>query len=342
MLAAMEVELIDRLPELNSIVNTIYFGGGTPSILNPTNIELFIDLIRNNKELSDNVEITLECNPEDLNEHNLKRWQTIGINRLSVGVQSFNSSALKILNRAHHKAQAIAGINLARKMGYKNISIDLIFAIPGINKKDLESDIKELLALAPEHLSCYQLTIEPRTALAYQANKNKIKIIGDELSRQQFLFIHDELNAKGYHHYEISNYAKPGYESKHNSAYWTRENYLGIGPSAHSFINNKRRWNIANNAAYIKNINSTNYYSEEELTDNDRFNEKVMTGIRTIKGLDTVKLSKKLSPIELNNFLSKTKQWISNGFAIVKDGQLVLTPEGWLISDMLAAELFLV
>lgn len=339
----MKVELINRLAKLKTEVKTVYFGGGTPSILNPVEIEGFINLVKKNIDLSTNAEITLECNPEDLNDYNLIHWRTIGINRLSIGVQSFNASALKTLNRAHTKKQAIAGIQLARKMGFDNISIDLIFAIPGMKKIDLKEDIEQLLELNPEHISCYQLTIEPRTALAYQAKKNKITIIDEEDNRNQFLLVHDVLTTNNhYHHYEISNYAKKGYESKHNSAYWTRENYLGIGPSAHSFINNKRRWNVANNAVYIKNINTFNYYSEEELTDIDRINELVMTGIRTIKGLDLVTLTKHLSGSELKNFISKTKQWKSNGLATGKDDKLVLTPEGWLISDMLAAQLFLV
>jgi oxygen-independent coproporphyrinogen-3 oxidase len=340
MIDAMKMELINRLPELKTKVKTIYFGGGTPSILKPEEIKNFIKLVNDNKSVSRNAEITLECNPEDLNENNLKQWLTIGINRLSIGVQSFNEFALKTLNRAHTKDQAIKGIKLARELGFNNISLDLIFSIPGMEIKDLKFDINQLLDLDPDHISCYQLTIEPRTALAYQVKNNSIKLINDELSRDQFLLIHDAFTKKGYLHYEISNFAKPGYESKHNSAYWTRENYLGIGPSAHSFINNKRRWNVSNNAKYINNIESSAYFNEEELSSKDMFNELIMTGIRTKKGLKLATLTGILPASELKIFLSKINRWEANDLATIKNGKLVLTPKSWLISDMLATELF--
>jgi oxygen-independent coproporphyrinogen-3 oxidase len=340
MIDAMKMELINRLPEINVKVNTIYFGGGTPSILNPEEIEDFIKLINKNKSVAKNAEITLECNPEDLNEKNLNQWLAIGINRLSIGIQSFNASALKTLNRAHTMEQAITGITLARKKGFNNISLDLIFAIPGMEIRDLEFDIEQLLRLNPEHISCYQLTIEPKTALAYQTKHNKIKLINEENIRNQFLLIHDILTATGYLHYEISNYAKPGFESKHNSAYWTRENYLGIGPSAHSFIDNKRRWNVSNNAKYIKYIDGAGIFNEEKISAKDKFNELVMTGLRTSSGLDIAELSGFLSASELKMFLSKIDQWKLDGLASVKNDKLVLTPDSWLISDMLAADLF--
>jgi oxygen-independent coproporphyrinogen-3 oxidase len=206
--------------------------------------------------------------------------------------------------------------------------------------KDLKFDINQLLDLDPDHISCYQLTIEPRTALAYQVKNNSIKLINDELSRDQFLLIHDAFTKKGYLHYEISNFAKPGYESKHNSAYWTRENYLGIGPSAHSFIKNKRRWNVSNNANYIKHFGPSAKFTEETISEKDKFNELVMTGIRTSKGLDIDVLTRILPPSESEVFISKINEWKIKGLASIKNRQLVLTVEAWLISDMLAAELF--
>jgi oxygen-independent coproporphyrinogen-3 oxidase len=336
----MKMELINRLSELNAKLKTIYFGGGTPSILNPEEIGDFIKLIYDNKDVAKNAEITLECNPEDLNTKNLNNWLAIGINRLSIGIQTFNASALKTLNRAHTMDQAIAGLKLAREKGFNNISLDLIFAIPGMEIKDLEYDIEQLLSLNPEHISCYQLTIEPKTALAYQTKHNKIKLINEDNIRNQFLLIHDVLTASGYLHYEISNYAKPGFESKHNSAYWTRENYLGIGPSAHSFINDKRRWNISNNAKYIKYIDRADIFNEEKISAKDKFNELIMTGIRTSRGLDIAALTGILSASETKTFLSKIEKWKSDGLASVINDNLVLTTESWLISDMLAADLF--
>ena len=188
-ISAMKMELINRLSELNSNIKTIYFGGGTPSIIKPEEIGTFIDLIRERNEIDRSAEITLECNPEDLNESNLNKWFSTGINRLSIGVQSFNSKALKTLNRAHSRSQAIAGVNLARKAGFNNISIDLIYAIPDLQIPELKADLKQLLDLNPEHISCYQLTIEPRTALAHLVKNNKITEVDDESSRQQFLMM---------------------------------------------------------------------------------------------------------------------------------------------------------
>ena len=341
-ISAMKMELINRLSELSSNVKTIYFGGGTPSIIKPEEIGSFIQLINERNEIEKDAEITLECNPEDLSESNLNNWYSAGINRLSIGVQSFNTKALKTLNRAHNRSQAIAGINLARKVGFNNISIDLIYSIPGLQMTELKSDIKQLLDLNPEHISCYQLTIEPRTALAHQIKKNNIIEVDDESSRQQFLLIHDEFTNKRYNHYEISNYAKPGFESKHNSAYWTREHYLGIGPSAHSFINGKRRWNVSNNASYIKNINEPSLFSEEIISDKDIFNEMILTGMRTSKGIDLTALKRISSDQSIELMMLKINHWKTEGLAKTKDDNLVLTPKGWLISDGLAVELFLV
>lgn len=334
------MELDSRLSELSSNVKTIYFGGGTPSIIEPQEIESFIDLIKERSELEKNVEITLECNPEDLSALNLDYWHSAGVNRLSIGLQSFNTTALKTLNRAHSRTQAISGIEQARKAGFTNISIDLIYSIPGLQNTDLKADLDELKKLNPEHISCYQLTIEPRTALAHQINKNNIKEVDDESSREQFLLIHDVLTQKGYNHYEISNYSRPGFESKHNSAYWTREQYLGIGPSAHSFINDKRRWNVPNNVTYYKNINDQSLYVEEILDEKDLFNEMIMTGLRTSEGVDLNALKSILPALKMELLLQKIENWGTKGLAKIKDDNLVLTTSGWLISDALAVELF--
>lgn len=338
----MKMELINRLSELSNNVKTIYFGGGTPSIIKPEEIGIFIELIKERKEIEKNAEITLECNPEDLNESNLNKWHEAGINRLSIGVQSFNTSALEILNRAHSGSQAITGINLARKEGFNNISIDLIYSVPGLQINDLKTDLKQMIDLNPEHISCYQLTIEPRTVLAHQIKKKNIIEVDDESSREQFLLIHDEFTNKGYKHYEISNYAKTGFESKHNSAYWTREQYLGIGPSAHSFINDKRRWNVSNNAAYTKNINEPSLYVEEKISDKDLFNETIMTGLRTDKGIDLAALKIISTDLDIEKLKLKIEHWKTKGLAKMNNGNLVLTPHGWLVSDGLAVELFLV
>lgn len=336
----MKMELINRLPELSTGLKTIYFGGGTPSIIKPQEVGSFIEQIKERIDLENGVEITLECNPEDLSESNLYKWHFAGINRLSIGVQTFNNTALKTLNRAHSRSQAITGINLARKVGFNNISIDLIYSIPDLQTSDLKADLYELLSLNPEHISCYQLTIEPRTALAYQIKKNQIIEVDDESSRQQFLLIHDVLTNNGYNHYEISNYAKPGYESKHNSAYWTREQYLGIGPSAHSFTKDKRRWNVSNNAAYIKNINDSSLYVEEEISNKDLFNEIIMTGLRTSKGIDLSAVKRIYPGMNMESLNQKIDHWKMEGLAIIKNDNLVLTSEGWLVSDGMAVELF--
>jgi len=326
-------ELKSRHREATEEIESIYFGGGTPSLLEPFEIKRFLKGIFEKYTISNNVEITLECNPEDLSPQKLSQWRALGINRLSIGVQTFNDQTTKWLNRSHNRSQAIRGINRAKAEGFKNISLDLIFALPGLNLIDLEADVEQLLDLNPNHISCYQLTLEPKTALAHQVKNGKIKLKNEEQTREAFLFLHQKLSDKGYRHYEISNYAIPGFESKHNSAYWTGEKYLGIGPSAHSFNGLTRRWNIANNAAYIKALsNNKIYFETETLSENNRFNERIMTGLRNSNGIKLSDLSGKE--------IEKTIEWQKQELAYIDNNYFILTPKGWLVSDLIAVELF--
>ncbi len=267
-------------------LNTIYFGGGTPSILNEEELNLLLNSIHKNFSVDVNAEITLEANPDDLSIKKLKMLKRTGINRLSIGIQSFRNEDLKWMNRAHNSEQAIAAVKDAAAVGFNNISIDLIYGLPTSTLDDWKKNLEFAVALPVQHLSCYCLTVEEHTPLHHFIKKGKVKEKEDESSSEEFLFTHQFLEANNYHHYEISNYGLENFHSKHNSSYWENEPYLGIGPSAHSFYGNSRQWNIANNIQYLNLMKEGKpFFEKEELTTEQRFNEYLMTGLRTAKGI---------------------------------------------------------
>ena len=268
-------------------IETIYFGGGTPSALPIEDIKLLLDAIRDVHQIADDAEITLEANPDDIHAESVTQWKEAGINRLSIGIQAFQDDLLAAWNRSHNAEQATTAIAIAQQAGIDNITADLIYGGPGLSDEDWVSNIQRLIDAGIPHISSYALTVESGTALHHQIEKGKSMIPDDDQANRQYAILQDMLTGNGILQYEISNFAKPGFESRHNGSYWSGAYYLGIGPSAHSYNGVSRQWNVSNNVRYIQSIGSGVIPSEMEiLTEVQRFNELVMTGLRTSKGID--------------------------------------------------------
>ncbi len=283
---ALTKELELRKDEFkNTTVETIYFGGGTPSLLTNDELQFIIDAVYKNYEVSEDPEITLEANPDDLSKDRIIALSKSRINRLSIGIQSFFEADLKLMNRAHNAEEAKSCLEEATKH-FDNISLDLIYGVPGASNEQWLANIEMALSFNVPHISSYALTVEPKTALASFIKKGIIDNVDDEQAHDQFHILKDKLEAEGFVHYELSNFGKDGYFSKNNSAYWQGKSYLGIGPSAHSFNGKQRGWNVKNNSKYIKSIEDGQLPIEiETLTKTDQYNEYVMTGLRTIWGV---------------------------------------------------------
>jgi len=324
------------------IIETIYFGGGTPSLLNNDDLENLLNAISNNYPVSDKAEITIEANPDDINKEKLTVWKESGINRLSIGIQSFQQKDLEWMNRAHNSVQALDSILLAKKSGFNNFSIDLIYGIPGLTDEEWKMNVEQVINLESPHIACYALTVEPKTALQKMiALKKKVDIDIDQQARQ-FLLLMKWMKEAGYEHYEISNFAKPGYRSRHNSSYWRGKKYIGIGPSAHSYDGKSRRWNIANNALYIQSIkNNIIPFEEEKLTDAERLNEYIMTSLRTIEGLDLKVIETNFSIKERKRIEDSVVDYIGKKMIVYNKEKLLLTDEGKLFADGIAVDLFI-
>ncbi len=326
----------------NEAIETIYFGGGTPSIVPAKDIALLLNFIENNFELGSSVEITLEANPDDLNKTHLQHLYQSGINRLSIGVQSFHDRDLEWMNRAHKKSEAIDSIKRAQDIGIENISIDLIYGTPGLSDKEWKENICQALDLGVPHISSYALTVEPQTALGNWVEKKKMKPMDDEQAALQFEILMNELNANGFKHYEISNFAKPGFYSRHNSSYWEGKKYLGIGPSAHSFNKSSRAWNIRNNAIYLKKINADELPSETEvLEQKDLFNEYLMISLRTAKGVDLNYMENEFGSELFEEFKNNIQTFIEKKWLVLEKGFIKTTKQGKLMADGIASELFI-
>lgn len=322
-------------------IETIYFGGGTPSLLSGTEIKKIMEEVTANFMVTKEAEVTLEANPDDINEKNLLEWKTAGINRLSIGVQSFSDQDLKWMNRAHDASQAMQSIKLVREAGFENFSVDLIYGTPGLSSSDWEKNVQNVIAQKIPHLSCYALTVEPGTALKKMISLNKREDVDAEEQRIQFLLMVDCLQNSGYEHYEISNFAMPGARSKHNSGYWQGKRYIGFGPSAHSYDGKSRWWNVSNNAAYIKSIGENIIPATREvLSTTQQLNEYIMTSIRTMEGMDLNYIKEKFGIETGNILLESTKQWQATGKAKINESKITLTKEGKLFADGIAADLF--
>src|SRR5687768_13966567 len=322
-------------------VETIYFGGGTPSALPPGDIEKIINAIQSFYPVSSVAEVTLEANPDDIVPENLQAWKDDGINRLSIGIQAFQDGLLAGWNRNHLSKQAMDCIPMAQDAGFHNITADLIYGGHGLTDENWIQNIQTLIDFNIPHISSYALTVETGTVLAHQIKKGKTKQPDDEQANRQYSILQDILKGSGYEQYEISNFAKPGFRSKHNTSYWSGAHYLGIGPSAHSFNGQTRQWNVANNVKYTHALRHGKLPAEKEtLTDVQKYNELVMTGLRTSEGISAKRLRQLNNGFE--NYLEKEAMpLVAEGKIILKeDGNYALRPEYYFFADGIAAELF--
>lgn len=343
-IAALKRELFLRKQYLdNEPVKTIYFGGGTPSVLSSAQLKELMTVIQHNFILEPEAEITLEANPEDLTIENLMVFQETGINRLSIGIQSFDPKVLKFINRSHNEEAAFTSFTLARKAGFKNISIDLIYSIPDQPDSIWLKNIHQAIDLQPEHISSYSLTIEERTVFGRWHEKGKLKSIDDEDAARQLEILMKEMDQAGYEQYEISNFSKPGFQSKHNSSYWKREPYLGIGPSAHSYNGSSRQYNVSNNYEYLKNLNLDIVpFVREELSREDKINDFLLTSLRTSWGADLSILRLEMNYDVLKVHSAYLKKLLDENFIRIENDFLTLTNKGKLLADKISSDLFLV
>lgn len=341
MIVAILDELLMRRSEVGEEpIETIYFGGGTPSLLEVSELNRILAFIADHFEVIENPEITLEANPDDLSADALQKLAQTRINRLSIGIQSFYEADLKMMNRAHNADEALNCLVEATKY-FKNISIDLIYGIPGMTEARWLQNIETVLSLGIPHISSYALTVEPKTALYKMIQTGSIPKPDDGMAHQHFLLLMDRLKEAGFIHYELSNFGKEGYFSQNNSAYWLGKKYLGVGPSAHSFDGHSRSWNISNNSLYIKGIQTKVLPIEREvLSEADRYNEYVMTGLRTIWGVDLARVENDFGVRFRSYIVAQSERFIADGLMSNDVGILTITNKGKFLSDGIAADLF--
>jgi oxygen-independent coproporphyrinogen-3 oxidase len=335
-----EIEL-RRTYLANEPIETIYFGGGTPSLLPLPAIRDILNSIYRNFSISPDPEVSLESNPDDMTRSNLKSWKESGINRLSIGVQSFFKDDLVWMNRAHNAQQAIEALENVITAGFENFSLDLIYGLPELTDEKWNENLGRAISLNPSHISCYALTVEPKTALYKMIQMKKTADVQPEKQARQFLTGIRLLEAAGFEHYEISSFSKPGRRSRHNSSYWHSKKYLGLGPAAHSFDGASRQWNISNNAIYIKSLREGKLNMESEnLLPRDLLNEYIMTSLRTMEGLDLQKVSKQFGYEKSLSLENSARKYIESEKIERKKEKLVLTNSGKLFADGIASSLF--
>jgi oxygen-independent coproporphyrinogen-3 oxidase len=342
MLNALRTEIILRKNYLNNEkIETIYFGGGTPSLMNADELQVLIGQITDLFEVSATAEITIEANPDDLNPQYVREIKSTLINRFSIGVQSFFEDDLKWMNRAHTASEAQSGIKRVQDAGFENITADLIYGFPLLTNEKWEFNIQKLIEYQVPHISSYSITVEPNTALAKLISKEKQASMDEGQSANQFLMLIDQLSESGFEHYEISNFSKPGMQSRHNSNYWDGVNYLGIGPSAHSFNGESRQWNISNNSKYIDGIELKKVPAETELlTTENKINEYIMTSLRTSKGMNLQLITLKFGSDYANEIYNSLEPLIEKEWVTINEQIVTLTREGKLFADHIASELF--
>ncbi len=339
---ALQSELVLQKNYLGTqLIETIYLGGGTPSLLKASEVQLLIDQIATHFNLSNNVEITLEANPDDLDTQKVKELKQTSINRFSIGVQSFFEEDLVWMNRAHTAQEAQSSIKRVQDAGFDNITIDLIYGYPLLSNEKWESALHQTIDLQVPHISSYAMTVEPQTALASFIRRGKQKALDEVQSSEQFVQLMIHLEQAGFDHYEISNFAKPGKHSQHNSNYWAGIPYLGIGPSAHSFNGESRQWNIANNALYLESIQSNKIPAELEiLTTINRINEYIMTSLRTNLGMNISKIHQEFGEEYAGRTEQQLDRFIEKNWITINNHVVVLTRTGKLFADYIASELF--
>ena len=342
MIAALCKEIEVQKDFLADPIQTIYFGGGTPSLLSGEELTLILNTVHRTFDVSQVKEITLEANPDDLNQQQLKAIQAAGINRLSIGIQSFFEEDLQYMNRAHNAQQALECVTLARTSGIENISIDLIYGFPGLTEEKWQSNLNQAISLGIQHISSYSMTVESGTALSKQIAKGKALPVDDEQSIQHFKMLQKSLKSGGYVHYEISNFCLPHAESKHNSSYWKGKKYLGIGPSAHSFDGENRYWNVSNNLRYMDAIEKNTVPQEkEEISNTTAYNEYVLTRLRTIWGVEEKALLQ-FSELCRQTFHKEIQKYLAQGEVLFSQGKYTLSDDGKFIADRIASDLFVV
>jgi oxygen-independent coproporphyrinogen-3 oxidase len=328
---------------LNSTIETLYFGGGTPSLLNAKQLAQIVDEIHSHFSLSNNFEFTLEANPDDINENNTKAWKNIGVNRLSIGIQSFQPDALSWMNRAHTAIQSHQAIEQAQAVGIHNISTDLIYGTPHLSDEDLLKDIEILSNYGIPHISCYALTVEEKTALQDMILRKKIENVDTEKQARHFEIIVSELGNLGFEHYEISNFSKTTFHSKHNSNYWKGIPYLGLGPSAHSYNQNSRQWNVANNQLYIQSIQQNIIPFEIEYLDlATKFNEYMMISLRLIEGVQWKSIETNFGSAFVEHTKTILQTHIQEGKIISTQNGFAITKEARFLADGIASDYFIV
>lgn len=345
MLSAMKKELFLRKDELeNKSLSSLYFGGGTPSILSISEINSFIDEVKKYFHFEENIEITLEANPDDLKKDFLQDLKISPINRLSIGIQSFFEDDLKLMNRAHNSIEAETSIKIAQDFGFDNINIDLIYGIPTSSFEQWQKNLDKAIELDIQHISSYALTVEPKTALNQWVKKKPSLFPKESVQSRDFFYMVEFLQNNGFEHYEISNFGKKDYYSKHNSSYWKHAPYLGIGPSAHSYNGkNNRSWNISNNAKYIKSLNEDILPNEiEKLSDTDCYNEMLMLGLRTEKGVDLGRMKTMFSHEIIENLYKNIEEKINNNVLFIEENHLKIYKKHWFLADGIASDLFVV
>ena len=340
MVEAICRELELRKDEIGGEVETIYFGGGTPSLLSSEELQQIFTVIQGNYNISEGAEVTLEANPDDLSEEKIRMLADSPVNRLSIGVQSFFEEDLKLMNRAHNSGEALESIKLAKQF-FENISIDLIYGIPGMSNERWQENLQMALDLEVPHISSYALTVEPKTALKSMIEKDKVAPVDEELAKEQYEIMIETLSAAGFDNYEFSNFGKPGFFSRNNTAYWFGKPYLGIGPSAHSFDGFHRKWNINNNTLYIKSIQRGEIPAEvEKLSVTDRYNELVMTRLRTKWGIALDEVERSFGLKYKEYLLREASKLIKDGMLEWNEDRLQVSKKGKFLSDGIAAELF--
>ncbi len=341
-LSAMYTELEQRAPQwVGPKVETVYFGGGTPSLLSAEEISGFIDRIDRLFDLDAEAEITLEANPDDLHPDKIRQFATSPVNRLSVGIQSFHERELKWMNRAHSQQEALESLQALQEV-FENYSIDLIYGIPGSDPEDWEATLETALEFNPPHISAYALTVEPGTALQHMIDRGKSPAADDLRAESDFRVLLDRLEAEGYQHYEISNFGKPGFLSRNNSAYWKGLPYLGIGPSAHSFDGRNRRWNVAHNIKYLRALEEgLPYFETEALSKRDRYNEAVMTGLRTMWGVSLESIRKEFGETYEAYLLQQADPYLKKHLLFLDADHLYTSKSGKFLADGIASDLFM-
>ncbi|MBP7346279.1 MAG: radical SAM family heme chaperone HemW [Sediminibacterium sp.] len=341
MIEAMVHEIALQKTYLSEPIETLYFGGGTPSLLNQAHLAMLMEAVKLHFNLMPNAEITLEANPDDIDTAHLKDWVRLGINRLSIGIQSFRNEDLQWMGRAHNANQAFTCIGLAQAAGIQNISIDLIYGGPSLSNEDWINNLKMAINTGVPHLSCYALTVEPKTALAHKINKQELPNVDAAHQAAHFTILQEMSAAAGFEQYEISNFSLPGKRSIHNANYWSGQFYVGIGPAAHSFNGLSRQWNISNNALYIQSLTQGIVPFEiEELTIVQQTNEYIMTALRTVEGIDANRLNTIAGQDIFPAIVKDAAHYIRNGLLVQLNQQLFLSPAGKFMADGIAAHLF--